>query len=116
MATIDNLSIQVTASAESAASALDRLASSAGGAHRWRLDLRERTREQQGRDNRQCGKASRNYGAAAGKAEKRGISFLEGVEVAYRFIGRYERFKVLYNRNRHRLSLNHNLKGPALPQ
>ena len=31
MATIDNLSIQVTASAESAASALDRLASSAGG-------------------------------------------------------------------------------------
>lgn len=90
MATIDNLSIQVTASAGSAASALDRLASSAGGlrgaATRAGGGLRDLSAgakdagtatQQAGQQAGNAEKHTRNYGRAAeeaGKAAKRGTA------------------------------------------
>jgi len=90
MATIDNLSIQVTASAESAASALDRLASSAGGlrgaATRAGGGLRDLSAgakdagtatQEAGQQAGNAEKHTRNYGRAAqeaGNAAKRGTA------------------------------------------
>jgi hypothetical protein len=108
MATIDNLSIQVTASAESAASALDRLASSAGGlrgaATRAGGGLRDLSAgakdagtatQEAGQQAGNAEKHTRDYGRAAedaGKAAKRGTagisSFWQALKrvAYYRFI------------------------------
>ena len=108
MATIDNLSIQVTASAESAASALDRLASSAGGlrgaATRAGGGLRDLSAgakdagtatQEAGQQAGNAEKHTRNFGRAsedAGKAAKRGTagisSFWQALKrvAYYRFI------------------------------
>jgi hypothetical protein len=92
MATIDNLSIQVTASAESAASALDRLASSAGrlrgAASRAGVGTRDlaagardagTATQEAGQQAGNAERHTRNYGRAAeeaGKAAKKGASGL----------------------------------------
>ena len=105
MATIDNLSIQVTASAESAASALDRLASSAGGlrgavtrAGGGLRDLSAGVRDagtatqEAGQQAGNAERHTRNYGRAAqeaGNAARRGTSGISSFLQALRRVAYY---------------------------
>ena len=81
MATIDNLSIQVTANAESAASALDRLASSAGGLRSAATMAGGGLRDLSA-GAKDAGTATQEAGQQAGNAEKHTCNYGRAAEEA----------------------------------